>query len=108
MIETAENLRRDYEIRRDVLLGALEETGFTTYSPMGAYYIMTDVSELQRAGEDDVAFARRLVQGGGVATVPGSSFYARAADGSSLVRFCFSKRLETLERAARVLRERLG
>jgi len=100
-------LARDYAARRDALLPALEETGFRVFRPRGAYYVMTDVSALLRAGEDDVAFAHRLVSDGGVASVPGSSFFERDADGAHLVRFCFAKRMQTLERAARVLRERL-
>ena len=55
-----------------------------------------------------MAFARELVRAGGVASVPGSSFYQDPAAGRSLVRFCFAKRLETLARAAQVLRTRLG
>jgi aminotransferase len=39
-----------------------------------------------------------------VATVPGSSFFHRAADGRSLVRFAFCKRLETLQAAGERLR----
>ncbi len=103
-----EGLTRDYHARRDLLLPVLEETGFTVFRPQGAYYVMTAVDGLQTPGEDDVAFARRLVQAGGVATVPGSSFYANPDDGRSLVRFCFAKRAETLEAAGRVLRERLA
>ncbi len=102
------DLARDYRARRDLLNGALRECGFTVFEPRGAYYTMTEIGGLARAGEDDVAFALRLVQGGGVATVPGSSFFSNRADGRSIVRFCFAKRTETLERAAAVLRERLG
>jgi aminotransferase len=40
--------------------------------------------------------------------VPGSSFFLDPADGRRLVRFCFAKRLATLERAAAVLEARLG
>ena len=101
-------LRSDYTRRRDVLVAALEETGFEVYRPRGAYYIMTDVKQLIANGEDDVAFAHRLVRRGGVATVPGSSFYADPKHGASTVRFCFAKRIETLELAATALRERLG
>jgi len=103
-----ESLRRDYETRRETLLSVLEETGFRAYSPEGAYYIMTDVSDLQVDGESDVEFAHRLVCNGGVATVPGSSFFDHGNDGRQLVRFCFAKRIETLEAAVAVLRERLG
>jgi aminotransferase len=49
----------------------------------------------------------QLVARGGVACVPGSSFFLDPADGRRIVRFCFAKKRETLERAAVVLRERL-
>ncbi len=103
-----ESLRRDYKLRRDTLLSALEELGFEVYRPGGAYYIMTGVERLLARGEDDQAFALRLLRQGGVATVPGSSFFHDAAQGRKLVRFCFAKRIETLEQAVAVLRERLG
>jgi aminotransferase len=99
-------LARDYRRRRDLLLRALEEVGFAASVPRGAYYVMADFSALSRL--DDVAFAMELVSGGGVATVPGSSFFRDPADGRSIVRFCFAKKLETLERAAGLLRARLG
>jgi aminotransferase len=100
------SLAEEYAARRDLLLGALEEVGFRVFTPRGAYYAMTDIGGL--SGEGDVAFAHALVARGGVATVPGSSFFLDPADGRALVRFCFAKRLETLERAAAVLRARLG
>jgi aminotransferase len=101
-------LARDYRGRRDLLVEALDELGFEVHRPRGAYYVMTGIERFQRAGEDDVAFARRLVQDGGVATVPGSSFHPDPGEGRGLVRFCFAKRLETLERAIGILRERLA
>lgn len=101
-------LRADYTERRDKLNAVLCETGFEVFEPSGAYYTMTDIRRHARPGEDDVSFAMRLVDDGGVATVPGSSFFHDPADGRSLIRFCFAKRLETLERAASILRERLG
>jgi aspartate/methionine/tyrosine aminotransferase len=100
-------LRRDYARRRDALLPALVELGFEVFRPAGAYYAMTGIDALARPEEDDVAFARRLVARGGVATVPGSSFFVDPVDGRRLVRFCFAKRLETLERAVEALRGRL-
>ncbi len=99
-------LASDYRARRDLLADVLEETGFGVYRPLGAYYIMTDVSKLTEL--DDVAFAMQLVKDGGVATVPGSSFFLDPKDGRRIVRFCFAKKDETLNAAARVLRERLG
>ena len=99
-------LAREYLERRDFVVALLRELGFGVFLPRGAYYVMTDIAPLTR--EDDVSFAMHLVRQGGVATVPGSSFFLDPADGRSLVRFCFAKRRETLERAASLLRERLG
>ena len=101
-----QDLADGYVKRRDKLVDALVDTGFEVYRPAGAYYIMTDVSGLTEQSDTD--FAMTLVENGGVATVPGSSFYSNAADGRTMIRFCFAKQMETLERAARVLRERLA
>jgi aspartate/methionine/tyrosine aminotransferase len=59
---------------------------------------MTDVGHWGYS--DDVAFALKLVNEAGVATVPGSTFYGRPDLGRSKVRFCFPKKQETLETAA--------
>ena len=97
-----EKLQQDYTARRDLLLPVLREAGFQTFSPDGAYYIMTDISRFGFAS--DVEFTRHLIREIGVACVPGSSFYSRPERGAQQVRFCFCKRDETLEAAA----ERLG
>ena len=91
-------LAEEYRERRDFLMPVLEGAGFHIYRPHGAYYIMTDVGHL--GFKDDVKFAFHLVEKIGVATVPGSSFYSRSSLGSTKIRFCFPKKLETLERAA--------
>jgi aminotransferase len=72
------------------------------YVPDGAYYVMTDVSGFGYA--NDLEFAKHLVADVGVATVPGSSFYRDARDGSQQVRFAFCKKDETLLEAGRRLK----
>ena len=94
-------LAKDYQRRRDVCLEILERHHFTCYKPLGAYYIMTDISAF--GFSDDVEFARYLVKDIGVAAVPGSSFYKNAAHGRTKLRFCFCKRDETLKEADRRL-----
>jgi len=86
-----------YRARRDFLLPGLEAAGFRTFKPRGAYYVMTDISRF--GFSDDVAFARHLVAEGGVAAVPGSSFYSDPAAGRQRLRFHFARRRETLEAA---------
>lgn len=99
-----------YTAKRDTLMPVLEEVGFQVYPTQGAYYIMTDASDLMaKTGHDtDIAFARWLIDEVGIATVPGSSFYRNKADGRTKIRFCYCKKPETLELAARLLREGLG
>jgi len=92
-----EEMAAQYQRLRDWLVRILEERGFVCYKPAGAYYVMTDVSAFGFA--NDVEFARYLVKEIGVACIPGSSFYIDPRDGASLVRFCFSKRDDTIRAA---------
>ena len=99
-------LAAEYTGRRNLLLEMLERHGFTCWRPSGAYYVMTDITPF--GFEDDVAFARYLVQEVGVAAVPGSGFYEDPAAGRDKLRFCFSKREETMREAdARMARRKL-
>jgi aminotransferase len=91
------SMAAEYQRLRDRLVVALEACGFVCYQPRGAYYLMTDASGFGFA--NDVEFSRFLVREIGVATIPGSSFYADPRDGSALVRFCFSKREATIREA---------
>jgi aminotransferase len=93
-----DKLQSDYVARRDLLLPVLEEAGFRTFRPDGAYYIMTDISLF--GFKSDVEFTRHLIREIGVACVPGSSFYSRPELGAQQVRFCFCKKDETLNAAA--------
>ena len=92
-----DKLAADYTVRRERLLKILMAAGFKVYKPLGAYYIMTDISEF--GFPDDVAFAKFLVETVGVAVVPGSSFYNDARDGATQVRFTFCKKESTLAAA---------
>ena len=60
-------------------------------------------SSIPRENEG-LAFADKLVREIGVATVPGSSFFRDKELGKAYVRFCFCKKDETLDEAARRLR----
>ncbi len=94
-------LASGYARRRERLLPMLEGAGFRTYRPRGAYYVMTDTTGL--GWDDDVAFARYLVEEIGIAVVPGSSFYRDPQDGRSQVRFAFCKKDATFDEAERRL-----
>src|SRR6516225_7075708 len=83
-----------YQRRRDMLLDILARHHFTCYKPLGAYYIMTDISSF--GFRDDVEFVRYLIKDIGVAGVPGSSFYKDPSKGRTQLRFCFCKKDATL------------
>jgi aspartate/methionine/tyrosine aminotransferase len=92
----------EYDERRATMMRILGENGFVAQPPAGAYYVMADISHL--GFEEDVTAATSLVEGIGVATVPGSSFFADPVKGKHLLRFAFCKKLETLEAAGERLR----
>lgn len=97
-----DRLAQDYGARRDYFCDVLEE-GFRVSRPAGAYYVMTDITSF--GFPDDVTFARHLVETAGVATVPASAFYSRPEMGKKGIRFCFPKKMETLQQAAERLRD---
>jgi aspartate/methionine/tyrosine aminotransferase len=100
-------LRDAYQGRRDLLWGYIERAGFVAWKPRGAYYILTDVARFMKAAgiQDDYAFAMYLIKEVGVATVPGSSFYAHTELGRTKIRFCFPKTDDMLREAGERLQK---
>jgi aminotransferase len=95
------SLSQEYCERRELLCPALREAGFRFSTPEGAYYVLTDFSQIR--DQDDREFALWLARDIGIATVPGSSFYS-SGGGKRMTRFAFCKKRDTLEQAV----ERLG
>lgn len=93
-----ESLRNLYAKSRTLLLDTLEAASFDCTVPEGAYYVWTD---FRRTGfKDDRQLAKHLITKVGVGAVPGSSFYNRPSDGRLKLRFSFSKKPETIRKAA--------
>ncbi|MGE0201570.1 MAG: pyridoxal phosphate-dependent aminotransferase [Candidatus Melainabacteria bacterium] len=90
-------LARVYSEKRDLMIQVLDHVGIPYFRPQGAYYIFCDISRF--GYPSDLAFAEHLLKDVGVAVVPGSSFFSRKELGHGNVRFCFSKKPETLEAA---------
>ena len=107
-----DRLAREYRDRRDLLFGALVDSGFRCALPEGAYYILADFSEVPlpvTARElSDTNFAVWLSREVGVTPVPGSSFFRDGGGGHRLVRFVFCKTDEILLEAAQRLRSISG
>jgi aminotransferase len=92
----------DYSERRDAIVTGLQECGFEVSAPDGAYYVMAGIESF--GFDDDVKFARHLIEKAAVATVPASSFYHDPSAGRRQVRFSFPKKIETIERGLLALR----
>ena len=101
-----DELQRDYQKKRDLIVPVLQNAGFKCDSPEGAYYVMADISDF--GFSNDIEFTKHLIREIGVAVVPGSSFYHDSSLGSQMVRFCFCKKDETLEAAAERLDKLAG
>ncbi len=89
-----------FQRSRDRLVGALEGEGFVTLPAQGAYFVSIDLNASGIEMSDE-KFALHCVDNG-VAVIPFSAFYA-APGAPALVRLCFAKKDETLDRGAQAL-----
>ncbi|HEU5220074.1 MAG TPA: aminotransferase class I/II-fold pyridoxal phosphate-dependent enzyme [Gemmatimonadales bacterium] len=96
-----ESLAGEYLARREILMGALLQAGFQCVAPEGAYYILADFSGLSDLPAPE--FARWLTIEGGIATVPGTSFWSNPDDGTRFTRFAFCKTHDLLAAAVQRL-----
>ncbi len=94
-------LSTEYQQKRDQLCSALADAGLTPSVPEGAYYVLADSSRIE--GETAHKKARNLLAATGVAAVAGSAFFTQGK-GESILRFCFGKKPEALDRACAALR----
>jgi methionine transaminase len=90
-----------FQAKRDLFLRLMEGSRFKPLACRGSYFQLMDYSEITR--EADADFAIRLTREHGVASIPTSPFLHRVP-APSVLRFCFAKRDDTLERAAERLR----
>ena len=90
-------LPRFYQQKRDLFLSLTAQSRFKPLPCKGTYYQMLDYSQI--SDEPDFEFARRLTVEYGVAAIPPSALYHQRND-HKVLRFCFAKKDETLERAA--------
>jgi methionine aminotransferase len=91
-----------YQAKRDAFRSLIAGSRFRPLPCGGTYFQLLDYSAI--GADADAAMAIRLLKDHGVASIPTSAFLYGAEPGPVL-RFCFAKRDETLERAAARLRE---
>ena len=88
-------MRDEYDRRRKLIVGGLNQLGLPTFEPHGAFYAFPNVAV---TGMDDETFAQKLLEEERVAVVPGNSF---GAGGEGFVRCSYATAYEKIEEALR-------
>lgn len=96
--------RRDMQQKRDRLRDGLSAAGFDVMACEGTYFATVDIRSV--CHHDDAAFCREITEKAKVCAVPISAFYHPSSDEipRHYVRFCFCKKPDVLDEAARRLK----
>ena len=89
-----------YENKRNLFNNLLKKSRFKIKPASGTYFQLADYSEISNL--PDMAFAEELCIQHKVAAIPLSPFY-RQGSNEKILRFCFAKQDETLQKAAEIL-----
>lgn len=88
--DTAE-MREQYRLRRNFIVGALNKIGLPCHMPRGSFYAFPCIEPTGLSSKD---FAVKLLEQEKVACVPGSAF---GPSGEGYVRCCFATALDQIE-----------
>jgi methionine aminotransferase len=89
-----------YQEKRDYFLGLIGNSRFKFTPAKGTYFQVLDYSAITL--ESDVEYAKQLTMVKRIASIPMSVFNEGGLD-NKVLRFCFAKTNETLEKAAEIL-----
>ncbi len=94
------HLGQFYQEKRDRFLELIKTSRFKAVPAKGTYFQLLNYASISE--EKELDFAIRLTKEYGIASVPVSSFYHNQTD-NKMLRFCFAKTNETLEKAAEII-----
>lgn len=89
-----------YQRKRDLFLQLIRDSRFDFTPTGGSYFQLLGYRSI--SDQKDTEFAVRMTKEHKVASIPVSAFYPDGKD-DKMLRFCFAKRNETLEKAAEIL-----
>jgi methionine aminotransferase len=89
-----------YQAKRDSFLNAIQSSRFKPVPCSGTYFQLLNYSAISK--ESDVKFAEILTKEHTIASIPVSVFYNNPID-DKVLRFCFAKSDETIDKAAEIL-----
>lgn len=95
-------LGENIQQKRDFFQAAMQQTKFTALPSYGSYFQLYSYKNISSQNEYD--FAVRLVTDYGVAAIPVSAFYKNNTN-HQVLRFCFTKKEETLLKAVERLKK---
>jgi len=90
-----------YQKKRDFFLEQMKGSSFEPLPSYGSYFQLMSYKSI--SNKSDVEMAEDLLKKSKVASIPVSVFYRDGTD-NRLLRFCFAKKEETLEKACAILR----
>lgn len=93
-----EEMRREYDRRRRLIVSGLNEIGLTCVEPKGAFYAFPSIAV---TGMDENTFAEKLLQEEHVAVIPGNAF---GPSGKGYVRCSYATAYEKIEEALERMR----
>jgi methionine aminotransferase len=89
-----------FQVKKDFFSNLMKETRFDLLPCHGSYFQSVQYSRI--SNEKDTDLAIRIIKEFGVAGIPVSAFYSKGTD-HHVLRFCFAKKNETLEKAVQYL-----
>ena len=92
-----QEMRQAFAHQRSRLDNGLQQAGYVTLPSRATWFLSIDLPASGIA-LDDESFAIKMLEDGGVASIPMSAFYARDPL-RSIVRLCFAKHADTIDRA---------
>jgi len=95
-----QELKYFYQQKRDLFLKLTSSSRLLPLQTSGTYFQLMSYKNISEEGDTEMAI--RLTKEKKLATVPLSVFYSQKTD-NGLLRFCFAKKDETLERAAEII-----
>lgn len=93
--EDVDNMCKEYNYRRRVLVDGFRKMGLSCFEPEGAFYVFPNISSLGYTSEE---FANKLLQEEKVAVVPGNAF---GQSGEGFVRCSYAYSIKNIEEAIR-------
>lgn len=94
-----EEMRKQYDLRRQYCVRKLNEMGLHTFEPKGAFYVFPNITSSGMSSEE---FCEKLLESKQVAIIPGTAF---GESGEGFARISYAYSLDHLKEAMKRIKE---